>query len=78
MVDGVFALSSRGSDLLGTWIYDVGKPHGFLYCVIATTLVYAAILPLILLIPKQIIATADGVENPVVTEEVLAEIGAAS
>jgi hypothetical protein len=77
MVDGVFALSSRGGDLLGTWIYEVGKPRGFLYCVIATTLVYAAILPLILLIPRHIIATADGEENPVVTKEVLTEIGEA-
>jgi hypothetical protein len=34
--------------------------HGFLHCVIATTAVYAMILPLILLIPKRLIATADG------------------
>lgn len=78
MVDGVFALSSRGGDMLGTWIYSAGKPHGFLYCVIATTLVYAAILPLILLIPKHIIATADGEENPEAIKEVLAEIAEAS
>ena len=77
MVDGVLALSARGSDVLGTWIYDAGKPHGFLYCVIATTLVYSSILPVILLIPKHIIATADGEDNPAVTKEVLAEIAEA-
>ncbi len=63
MVDGVFALSSRGGDILGTWIYSAGKPYGFLYCVIATTTVYMAILPCIQLIPKHIISTADGEEN---------------
>jgi MFS family permease len=78
MVDGVVVLAGRGGDILGTWIYDVGKPYGFRYCVIAITLVYAAILPVILLIPKHIIATADGEENPVVTREVLAEIGETS
>ena len=31
---------------------------------IATTAVYALILPLILLVPKELIATADGEANP--------------
>jgi hypothetical protein len=59
LVDGAFWLSSRGGDVLGTWIYGSSPTHGFLYCVIATTLTYAAILPLILLVPKHIIATSD-------------------
>jgi hypothetical protein len=75
MVDGVLALSGRGGDLLGTKIYDVGKSSGFVYCVIATTVVYALILPLIALIPKQIVSTADGEENPVIDAEVLREVG---
>ena len=60
LVDGVYILSARGGDVLGARIYLSGPAHGFLYCVIATTAVYAMILPLILLIPKRLIATADG------------------
>ena len=63
-VDGVFALSSRGGDLLGSGIYNSSPTHGFLYCVIATTVVYALILPLLALVPKALIATADGALNP--------------
>jgi MFS family permease len=74
LVDGVFALSARGGDLLGARIYNTSPTHGFLYCVIATTAVYALILPLILMVPKELIATADGQANPVVEAEVLEEI----
>jgi len=74
MVDGVLALSSRGGDVLGARIYNSSPTHGFLYCVIATTIVYALILPLILLVPKELIATADGEPNPQVEAEVLNEI----
>jgi hypothetical protein len=42
--------------------------------VIATTAVYALILPLILLVPKELIATADGEPNPRVLAEVQEEI----
>lgn len=73
LVDGVFALSARGGDLLGSWIYNSSPKHGFLYCVIATTAVYALILPLILLVPKQLIATADGEANPNLDAQVLQE-----
>ena len=74
LVDGVFALSARGGDLLGSRIYNSSPAHGFLYCVIATTAVYALILPLILLVPKELIATADGEANPIVEAAVLDEI----
>lgn len=74
LVDGVLALSMRGGDLLGSRIYASSPAHGFLYCVIATTIVYALILPLILLVPKELIATADGQPNPIVEAEVLDEI----
>lgn len=63
LVDGVFVLSARGGDLLGSWIYNSSPTHGFLYCVIAITIVYALILPAILLVPRQLIATADGEPN---------------
>jgi len=77
MVDGVYALSGRGGDLLGSKIYSSSPLHGFLYCVIATTVVYAMILPLILLVPKHLIATADGERNPDVEAETLKEIAGA-
>ena len=41
---------------------------------ILTTVVYALILPVILLVPKELIATADGEPNPVVEAELLIEI----
>lgn len=64
LVDGVLALSARAGDLLGSWIYNSGAAHGFTWCVIATTVVYALILPLIPLAPKALIATRDGEANP--------------
>jgi hypothetical protein len=69
----MFAL--RASDVLGSWTYGLSRDNGFLYCVIAMTAVYALILPLILLVPKELVATADGKPNPVVEAEVIAEIG---
>jgi hypothetical protein len=76
MVDGFYQLSYRGGDLIGSWIYTSSPAHGFLYCVLATTAVYALILPVILLVPKGLMATADGQPNPMVDAEVLAEIKA--
>lgn len=52
--------ATRGGDILGSWIYNSDQVHGFQYCVIAITVVYALILPVILLIPKEILATRDG------------------
>jgi hypothetical protein len=60
LVDGVYVLAQRGSDLLGSRIYNSSPTHGFLYCVIAITIVYSLILPVILLVPKELIATSDG------------------
>ena len=74
LVDGFLLLSLRGGDLLGTKIYGSSPTHGFLYCALATTAVYALMLPVLLLIPKELIATKDGEPNPVVEAEVLAEI----
>jgi hypothetical protein len=74
LVGGVYQFSYRGGDLLGSWIYNASPAHGFVNCVIVTTIVYAMILPLILLVPKHLMATADGVRNPQLEAEVLAEI----
>jgi Na+/melibiose symporter-like transporter len=78
LVDGVYVLAARGGDRLGSGIYSSSPTHGFLYCVIATTAVYALILPLIRLVPKELIATADGESNPKVAAEMLKEIAATS
>lgn len=76
MVDGMYMLSYRGGDILGARIYASSPEHGFLYCALATTAVYALILPVILLIPKNLIATADGEANPELERQTLAEIAA--
>ncbi|HEX3943552.1 MAG TPA: MFS transporter [Rhizomicrobium sp.] len=78
MVDGMYMLSYRGGDLLGAQIYASSPTNGFLYCALATTAVYALILPVILLIPKELIATADGEKNPKVEAEMLSEIAETS
>ncbi len=62
LVEGIGLLSLRASDAFGSAVYDANPSKGFLYCVIATTLVYALILPILLLIPKEVISsTEDGV-----------------
>ncbi len=55
MVEGVGLLSLRASDAFGSAVYDANPHNGFVYCVVATTLVYALILPTLLLIPKDVI-----------------------
>jgi hypothetical protein len=58
MSSGLFFIASRFGDVLGTNLYDY---YGdFTVCVIAITVVYALILPTLLLVPKGLIATADG------------------
>jgi hypothetical protein len=49
---------SRLGDVLGTTLYQ--HYGGFTVCVIAVTGVYALILPVLMLIPKDLIVTADG------------------
>jgi len=49
---------SRWGDVLGTNLYD--RFGGFTVCVIAITIVYALILPTLLLVPRDLTATADG------------------
>ena len=73
LAGGVYLLAARGGDLLGSTIYNSSPQRGFLYCVIATTLVYALILPLILLVPRKLISTADGQANPAAEAGVLDE-----
>ncbi|HLX17258.1 MAG TPA: MFS transporter [Bradyrhizobium sp.] len=54
----LYSVVTRFGDVLGTALYD--HYGGFTVCVAAITLVYALILPTLLLVPKPLIATADG------------------
>ncbi len=55
---GLYYVSSRFGDVLGTRIYD--HFGGFGVCVAMITLVYAMIPPVLLLIPDDLVAFADG------------------
>lgn len=77
LVTAVWMFSLRGGDVLGSKIYAASPAHGILYCVIAMTAVYVLILPVILMIPKEIIATADGEPNPDAEAVVMAELSEA-
>ena len=58
MSGSLFFIASRFGDVLGTNLYD--HYGGFAVCVIAITVVYALILPTLLLVPRRLIATTDG------------------
>ncbi len=58
MSGGLLVIAARFGDVLGTNLYD--RYGGFAACVIATTAVYVLILPVLLLVPRKLIATADG------------------
>jgi MFS family permease len=58
MTTAFYYIVSRLGDLLGTTLYE--KFGGFTICVIAVTVVYALILPVILLVPKRLLVTKDG------------------
>jgi len=54
----IYFFAVRFGDLFGTWLYD--RHGGFITAVVATIIVYALILPILLLVPKRLIATTDG------------------
>jgi MFS family permease len=58
MSAALYAIVAGLGNLLGTNLYD--HFGGFTVCVIAITAVYALILPVLLLVPKRLIQTADG------------------
>jgi hypothetical protein len=55
----MYALAQNFSNLLGTNLYE--HHGGFVACVLATTFVYALVLPMLLFVPKSLIANPDGV-----------------
>jgi hypothetical protein len=63
LVAAGWMIGMRGGDLVGAKLYAGIPEYGFLYCVVATTIVYALIPLGIPWIPKQLIATMDGERN---------------
>jgi Na+/melibiose symporter-like transporter len=49
---------SRFGDVLGTFLYQ--EYAGFTVCIVAITVVYALILPVLFLVPNELVVTADG------------------
>ena len=62
LATSLYYLVSRFGDVLGTRLYD--HYGGFDVCVMAITVVYALMLPALLLIPRKLIAAADGEAIP--------------
>ena len=58
MSSSLYFVVVRFGDVLGTNLYD--RYGGFTVCVVAITIVYALILPALLLVPRRLITTADG------------------
>lgn len=58
MSGGLYYISSRFGDVLGTHLYETRG--GFYLCVVLTTACYALILPVLRLIPREYVDTADG------------------
>jgi len=58
MSNSLYFVVVRFGDVLGTHLYD--RYGGFTVCVVAITVVYALILPTLLLVPKHLISAADG------------------
>jgi hypothetical protein len=58
MASTAYFVALRFGDLLGTDIYD--HWGGFTMTIVAATVVYALMLPVLLLAPKRITATTDG------------------
>jgi hypothetical protein len=58
VVATAYYVAARFGDVWGTRLYDY--KGGFLTTVVATTAVYALILPVLLLAPRTLTSTADG------------------
>ena len=60
LVAGAYELSYRTGDIIGAHLYASATSHGFLYCVILATATSVVLVPVLGMIPKQLIATRDG------------------
>ena len=61
MSSGLYYVSSRFGDVLGTWIYD--RTQNFTLCVVMITAVYASILIVLRFVPAELTAHADAVDQ---------------
>jgi MFS family permease len=77
LIDGAFFLSYRGGDVLGSAIYAASPRYGFIWCVALTTLVYALILPALLLAPRSVTSTREGEPSPLLEAQRAMELAAA-
>jgi MFS family permease len=68
----LYWVAIRFGDVLGTRLYE--QAGGFGACVVAITLAYACIVPVLLTVPKALIATREGQALPL--EEPAVELGA--
>jgi Na+/melibiose symporter-like transporter len=57
---------SRFGDVLGTFLYQ--EYGGFTICVVGITAIYALILPALMLVPKDLVVTADGQKLQIVSQ----------
>ena len=64
IIMSIYPFSSRVGDVFGSWLFGLSPTRGFLFCVVAITVTYLLVLPLIPLVPKHLIATADGEPSP--------------
>lgn len=63
----LYALISQAGNVLGATLYERFQNdgfHGFGICVLAITIVYALILPALLLVPRRLLSTPDGEAPP--------------
>lgn len=74
LVAGMYELAYRGGDFIGAQLYASSATHGFSYCVAAGTATSALMLVVLLLIPKEVVGTADGERSAELEAQVLAEI----
>jgi predicted MFS family arabinose efflux permease len=58
MSGGLYYISSRFGDVLGSHLYE--SQGGFYVCVVLTTLCYVLILPILRLVPREYVDSADG------------------
>jgi hypothetical protein len=68
----LYWVAIRFGDVLGTRLYE--QAGGFGACVIAITVVYALIVPVLMTVPRSLIATREGEVLPL--EEPAFEVGA--
>jgi len=57
MSSGLFFVSARFGDVLGTALYD--RSSGFTSCVVSIVIAYALILPILRWIPEGLVASSD-------------------